>query len=373
MVAPINSLASVVKGISVVQAGDLSEQQLASWIALLDEYPALQSPFLHPAYTLCIAEVHDHVQVGVINDGSRDVGFFPHQRIAGGSAIGVGARLCEFHGIIASPDLEIDMVSLLRGCGLKSWNFDHLLTRSPSLSAYEWQTSASPYIDISDGYDAYKDLLRKRGSRQLNQTLRKARKFEREVGELRFEYQSLDDSAFDALLEWKAQQQRRTDRIVVFDYPWIVAAMRRIRKTRSNGFEGVCSVLYGADKVLAVHLGMRCGPVMHWWFPTYDPQFSSYSPGSILLVRLLQQAGEHGLERLDLGKGAERYKQSFLTGNLTIGEGMIHQQALALLARRNWHKAKMWLRSSPVGSRVEAPLRVVRRTREYMLLRGGQK
>lgn len=361
------------QGISVVQPGDLSEQQLVNWATLLDDHPALQSPFLHPAYTRCIAEVNDNVQVGVINDGGRDVGFFPHQRITGGGAIGVGARLCEFHGIIARPDLEIDMVSLLRGCGLKSWNFDHLLIRTPSLSAYEWQTSTSPYIDISEGYDAYQDLLRKRGSRQLSQTLRKARKFEREVGELRFEYQCPDDSAFDALLEWKAQQHQRTGRPAMFNYPWVVAAMQRIRKTRSDGFEGVCSVLYGADKVLAVHLGMRCGPVMHWWFPTYDPQFGSYSPGSILLVKLLQQAGEHGLERLDLGKGSERYKQSFHTGTLTIGEGMIHQQALALLARRNWHKIKMYLRSSPIGSRVEAPLRVVRRAREYMLLQGGRK
>ncbi|MFG0333713.1 MAG: cellulose biosynthesis protein CelD, partial [Maioricimonas sp. JB049] len=49
-----------------------------AWCRVLADQPQFSSPFFHPAYAQRLAEVRPQVEVAVIRNGDRPVGFFPY-------------------------------------------------------------------------------------------------------------------------------------------------------------------------------------------------------------------------------------------------------------------------------------------------------
>src|SRR5262249_13648698 len=129
---------------------------------------------------------------------------------------------------------------------------------------------------------------------------------------------------------------------------------------RDRDFAGVLSTLYSGDALVAAHFGIRSGPVLHWWFPVYDPQFSALAPGWMLLRELVLVAPELGVDRIDLGRGDDEYKRRAKTGEILVAQGVVTRSpALRMLRRVN---------TSMVGAVKSTPLaptlrRVARRLR----------
>jgi CelD/BcsL family acetyltransferase involved in cellulose biosynthesis len=189
---------------------------------------------------------------------------------------------------------------------------------------------------------------------------RKARKLGREVGPVRLEVHVDDPAVLDQIIRWKSEQCRRANVYDFFSDEAAVRLVRDIANTRVDGFEGLVSVLYAGDSIAAAHMGMRADQVLHWWFPGYEHSLSKYSPGGILLLELAQEIAELGVTTLDLGKGDDSYKLSFMTGAVPLIEGAVDVPSAPALIRRTCIKGERWLRRS----RVMEPLRqVVRRVR----------
>jgi CelD/BcsL family acetyltransferase involved in cellulose biosynthesis len=99
-------------------------------------------------------------------------------------------------------------------------------------------------------------------------------------------------------------------------------------------------------------MGIRSRDVLHWWFPTYDPAYTKYSVGIILLLRVARAAADEGIVSIDLGKGDALYKERVMTASTPVGEGSIERSA--------------WMR--PLGHLRETTVKVIRRIeRAYML------
>jgi CelD/BcsL family acetyltransferase involved in cellulose biosynthesis len=177
------------------------------------------------------------------------------------------------------------------------------------------------------------------------------------------------DLAFELLQEWKAEQYRRTRRLNTFDYDWVIELLDRIRTTQTAEFRGVLSVLYAGDRMAAVHLGIRSQRVLHWWFPTYSRELAQYSPGLILLTELAKETESLGVQRIDLGRGDERYKGSLSNGAFLIAEGAVDRRPVRRTVWRTWHACKMGIRNSRFRSVLEVPLNASRRLREWAMFR----
>jgi CelD/BcsL family acetyltransferase involved in cellulose biosynthesis len=50
-----------------------------------------------------------------------------------------------------------------------------------------------------------------------------------------------------------------------------------------------------------------------WWFPAFDPELGRFSPGTIMMLALAEQAPSRGIARIDLGGGEENYKLRLAT------------------------------------------------------------
>lgn len=342
-----------------ISAHELSDEHWAAWVDIQESNRSLDSPYFRPEFTEAAAHVRDNVEVAVLLDDNRPVGFLPYER-SGRLAKPVGGILSDFQGLIARSDFDVAPEALLRHCRLAVWDFDHLLAWQKPFHRYHRLSDVSPFIDVDRGFFEYEAQLRERGSRTIQTVGRKARKLRREIGPLRFVSQTDEPSVFDTLIKWKIAQYQKSGAPNIFAVGWTLDLLKLVLNRRRESFSAVMSALYAGDRLAAVHLGIRSRGVLHWWFPAYNPHFSQYSPGLILLVELANAAPAWGIRRIDLGKGRERYKTSLMTGGTPLAEGSVTCGLTAGVLRQSWWTAQRWVRRSPLRGPTQ---RLVRNAR----------
>lgn len=325
--------------ISVIRGVELTAGHVEAWSAIQTANSALESPFFRPEFTLATARERSNTYVGVMHD-SKDVivGFFPFVLVRPG--YGRNLDMCDHQGIITAAPHEYRATEVVRGCGLKVWEYDHFTAGNPRFEKFHTLTGPSPIMDLAMGYDAYKGSLNPEGKRHLSKAGTSARKVERELGLLRLDPDSRDDDVMRAMHQWRAQKYGPLP-------DWSHRALETIRNTHTSDFSGVLSALYAGDHLLAVHFGIRCRSVLQWWFPAFNPEFTSYAPGILLLLRMAECAPDLGIARIDLGKGMQDYKRRFANTSTMVSTGSVDVPSLANLPRIVQRKCTNYVRRSP--------------------------
>src|SRR4051812_10989811 len=104
----------------------LSDDLALIWRMLIVRNPALTSPYFCPEFAKAVASVRSDVEIAVMENDGKIVGFFPYQREREIIGRPVGGIISDYHGIICDHDLEFCAVDVLKRVGLSSWEFDHL-------------------------------------------------------------------------------------------------------------------------------------------------------------------------------------------------------------------------------------------------------
>ncbi len=309
---------------------DLGSPELDRWRAIRSRHPDLDSPFLSPEFTLAAGRARPEARVAVVEDSEKIVAFFPFERHSLGLGVPIGAGLSDCQAIICEPDIDLDVHELLAQCGLVAWRFDNLVGTQRAMVAPTAVECASPVIDVSAGFDAY---LAHEG-RHSRTIFQKERKLAREVGPVRFSFGVDDDEALCRMIAWKSGQYRRTGRPDRFARRSTVQLVRELAKTSEPDLSGTLITLYAGDRLVAVEFSLRSETTLAGWFPSYDPELGRYSPGAIRTLRTIEAAGLAGLQRYDLGKGAEEYKRALKTGDLQVCEGWVVRPVVLGYLRR---------------------------------------
>lgn len=343
--------------IQVVPAQAISPKLAETWAELQRVDASLHSPFFRPEFVQHVAEVQPGVEVAVMSEGDEPVGFFPFQRNGGNCGGPVGGPLSDFQGVVARADLSWDAATLVRGCRLAAWHFHHVLVDQAPLAPYCYLEAPSYYMDLSGGFEAYQAERAAAGSQQIRKTRQKMRKVERELGPLRFVGHTSDPQVFDTLLAWKTDAYRRIGAIDYLAPAWTRELLTQLVRSTDPALSGMLSAVYFGDRLAAVHLGLRSFETLHAWYPTYDPALEAYSPGLIYFVALAEHAAELGIERIDLGRGSERFKESLGSAAVTVGEGSVDRRLLAGRMRHGAFHLVRWLQHS----RLKTPARMAAR------------
>lgn len=349
---------------TAIPIDQLSAEQLETWGRLQQADSRLDSPYFRPEFAQAVAAVRSGSEVAVLEDAGRPVGFLPYHRTRTNVGLPIADTMTDFQGAVVQPGIAWDVAHLLRACRLKALYFDHLLAEQHEFLRFQWRQAPSPFIDLTQGFEAYR---RQNNSRTLSGALQKMRKAERRIGPLRLEPFTTDRRVFQTLIAWKANQYARTRAPNLFDTPWTLELLDRVLAMRTAGLTGMLSAVYLGDRLAAVSLDMRSHGVLHVWFPAYDVELSQYSPGLLLQVRVAQEAQELGIQRIDLGKGPEEFKYHLMTGAIHVAEGAADLRPLAGTVKRWW----VGLRDFARRSRLYRPARlVVRQARS--LYRAGK-
>ena len=202
-----------------IRPGELGPAEIATWHAMQRATPSLANPFLSPEFALAVGRFRPGAYVAVLTEGQFIAGFFPFER----RRLGVGVPVCGWltpcQGLIHAPEVEWDPRELLRRCGLSAWQFDNLIADQRPFRPYHAAIVPSPMIDLADGFDSYYAKLRVKSPHFCRELERRARKLEREVGELRIVADSRDTNVLRTLLNWKSDQYRRTSHVDRFECP----------------------------------------------------------------------------------------------------------------------------------------------------------
>jgi CelD/BcsL family acetyltransferase involved in cellulose biosynthesis len=345
--------------VRVVPARSLDDAQLERWSEIQRDVPSLASPFFSPQFTRIIASVRDDVQVGLLEQGGETVGFFPFQRRRLGVGAPVGLNLSDYHGLIATDGVAIDPVELIRACGLKTWEFDHLPATQTWFASFSHRERSSVVMDLSEGYEAYAQARRESGSSTISQLGQKSRKLAREHGELRYVQHTAERATFELLLDWKQRQHEQTGAVNILARDWIREVLRGVHEAQGEDFAGLLSVLYAGERIVAIHLGMRSRTVLHSWFPAYDPAYSRYSPGQILFLKLAEGMPALGVSAIDLGPGEQQHKLTMQSYGTPLLSGMVEVPSLAARAVRTRQAARALVRRTALAPRLRSFARVV--------------
>lgn len=341
----------------------LTTEQRERWDAWRRATPALQSPLFAAQLVRAVSDVRNDVRIAVIRDGQGEAAFYPY-RTMNGVAHPYLDCLHGFDAVIARPNFtptaELTPL-LLQSIRLRGWRLRSSLVEQPCFAAYQSAEDDYPYIDLANGFEAYKQERRAAKSDELTTALRKTRKIEREIGPLRFRAASDSQEDLDTLLRWKAEQLQERRLVNHLQQPWVRSLFDNLLSgPRCEQLAPLFSTLRLDGQLLAASFAVRSESVLHGWVMAFNGRFYKYSPGSLLLAQILQAAEGLGIARIDMGRGSEGYKQSFRSGGFAVGDGLIESRPLRRVAGKMVDATKRFVASTPLAGVARGTLQRLR-------------
>jgi CelD/BcsL family acetyltransferase involved in cellulose biosynthesis len=102
------------------------------------------------------------------------------------------------------------------------------------------------------------------------------------------------------------------------------------------------------DAPVAWNYGFQFAGSWFWYMPTFDSDFQRYYPGLCLLAKIVEEACERPeINRVDLGLGAEGYKERFSTGTRQTLDVTITASTARHLKEIVRYHAALAIKSSP--------------------------
>jgi CelD/BcsL family acetyltransferase involved in cellulose biosynthesis len=336
----------------------LTDADLDAWHRLRASNPALDSPYFHPGFS---AAVHAGrpVQVAVVrNERGAVTALLPGHR-EGALLRPVGWPGADFQGPIRAPGTPFPPARLLTD-GVKRFAFDHLLEPADEFAPWFESTRVSPFVDTTGGLEGYLGRASKSGKDNMGQARRRTAKAEKQLGAIRFAADVVDEKALAEVVRLKRGQYEATGAVDYFAETDRVDLLTRLLHTRGTEFAGILSTVHAGERLLAAHFGIRSGEVLHWWFPVYDPEFSSLAPGWILLRELVQAAPELGVGRIDFGRGDDEYKRRAKTGEMSVAQGVVSRSSAYRVVRRARNSLITAAKSSALAPQLRSIARRLR-------------
>ncbi|MGI8981391.1 MAG: GNAT family N-acetyltransferase [Pirellulaceae bacterium] len=355
--------------VEVIQPSELTAELLARWDEIQSDNAALQNPYFRPEYVQAIARLRKDVEIAVMEQDGEPCGFFAYQRDRWNAATPVGGRISDYQGVIAAPQLSWTADELLKQARLRGFRFDHLLASQPQWSAGVAKEHDSPYLDLTGGFEEYRNRRRQQGCVRMKQFLSKLRKLEREVGPVRLVPFSVDPDVFKQLIIWKSAQYQHAGLANLFRLPNVALMLGELLKPSGPKFKATLSALYAGETLAAAAYSLVGGGVWHICFPSYNFDLEQYSPGALLITRLAQEASELGITQIDLGKGEAKYKTIFASAAVRVSEGSLDRSPTMRGFQNLWLRTRDLVKSSPFYGPAKRPLRWLRETLDWLAYR----
>jgi CelD/BcsL family acetyltransferase involved in cellulose biosynthesis len=358
----VTSSAQPRTGTRLVAWPDLGADEIDAWHRLRDSNPALDSPYFHPAFAGAVHATGAEVTVAVTRDDAGAIRAILPGHHAGGVLLPAGWPGADYQAPIARPGEPVSPLSLLPP-GIREIRFSTLVDPSPAYEPYIVVREPAPFIDATGGIEGFLTRATRTGKEKMSEARRGIAKATREIGPVRFEADSRDEQALAWVIAMKRAQYAATGAGDYFAQPQRVALLSRLLRTAEPGFAGMLSTVHVNDQLVAAHFGIRSGPVLHWWFPVYDPAFARIGPGWILLRETLNAAPAAGITRIDLGRGEDEYKRWLMTGATTVCQATVTRSAARRLVRQARHQAVQAVKASPLGPALRPLVRRLRAAR----------
>ncbi len=361
--------------ISVLPFDQLSPELLAKWESLRGQSCHWNQPFFASRFSAAVHRARGDVLVAVIKRTASDgldeaVGFLPFHRI-GRVGVPAGRFLNDAQNVIGLPAERVNWPALLEACDVRAFDLHAIIHPAERwMTEYRLNSVGAYQADFAGDSEGY---LRRLATdhRTISKQGQKTRKLSREVGEIRLEVDCRSPEVLAQTIAWKRAQYQRTHILDLFLPNWtrrMIEVLHGGSKSASSErldhdpLRGLLSVLWAGDQVIAAHYGMIEQGRLHYWFPTYDPTYSRYSPGTALFTELVREATRHGIDCIDMGYGEQPYKQKQTATTTHVAYGTITHSGWHRLTHSASNAFSRYVKQMPMKGTIKKAWRAVHPT-----------
>jgi CelD/BcsL family acetyltransferase involved in cellulose biosynthesis len=312
-----------------------------------------------------VDQVRSDARVAVFEDSAGIQGFLPVQKRSGFTAMAIGAPMCDYQGLIAAADLDVDLRDAAEAIGVERIDFAHAPASQRAFTPFMRGTEEVRGADLSRGYNAYIADLKAAGSSSPKNVATRRRKVERELGSITTSAFVPDPEGLETLIRWKREQMKRTRQPDLFAVGWVDRLVRRIADGPLHDLEPAFVAVRIDDRIVATHLGLRRGKALHNWLIAHDASLNAYSPGVMLWFDQLERAAAAGITEVDYGCGEYAYKRLSSNRSRTVGHGFIGRPGLATAVRSLQFALRDVIERAPAEAIAALPGKAMRRVDFY--------
>lgn len=128
-----------------------------------------------------------------------------------------------------------------------------------------------------------------------------------------FRKEPIPENVIDDMMSHKIEWCRRNNKKSVFFNPDITMVFRRMAALAAKQDRLFLATLKCGETPVSHVFGFIDRGVLHDYFMSYDPEWATYSPGTVILVKTVMWAIENGLKEYDFMRGSEDYKLRYAT------------------------------------------------------------
>lgn len=174
----------------------------------------------------------------------------------------------------------------------------------------ERETSVSPCVSITGTYEDYLRGLEKKNRHSLLRCWRRMS----EKHEVTFglkKPRDANDGDFREFVRLGKARWEGTGTDSVLGYPDMVRFIEAAVTALAE--EGIPTLHYLKEggRTVAIGLGFEYLQSYRCYLSGFDPEYATYSPGSLLVAKVVEMCHQKGLKEVDLLRGAEPYKYRF--------------------------------------------------------------
>lgn len=178
-------------------------------------------------------------------------------------------------------------------------------------------TNTSYSANLPQSFEEYDSTLRTKLKSDIKRQVRRLE----ELGKLSFCYEIEQfniEKYLNVLFEFKSMQYKRTGVIDSFANDNVRKFYSSLFNDNFSSFKPIFSVLKLDDEPIAIHLGVQFSGRFYYLLPTYNFDYQVYSPGKILLHRIIQEAINTKNVVFDFTVGGEEYKREWCNNELVL-------------------------------------------------------
>jgi CelD/BcsL family acetyltransferase involved in cellulose biosynthesis len=191
--------------------------------------------------------------------------------------------------------------------------------------SFSWHSKPGekcPFIQISHFSDG-EEFLQSLNARLRSDIQRQIRRLQHH-GELRIiihkDILTLEQTFVD-FLQTHSQRWPKVHKVPNFHHNLIKWGLQ-------NGFVHF-SELKSGDQTISWHLGFSYKSRYYYYMPAFNPEWQNYSPGKILIYKLVEEAIEKGIEVFDFLRGDENYKWDWTQGTQELHQIYLHHRNMS--------------------------------------------
>ena len=323
--------------VTVLRPGELGPEEARLWAKFQQLSPITLNPFLSLAFAQTVDRFRSNARVAVIEEDGKVEAFLPFELASKTVAVPIGSPMNDLQGFIHSG-LPIDARRVIKQAGLRGWRFGQVPAEQRALIPhhYEGAVSEAPAIDLSDGYESY---FNGRSKTVTTKKMRQRRSLERQVGTVCLEWQSSrPGDSLRQLVAWKASKYHGTEEL--FSDPTALRILEELGSAEDEYCRGIVSVLRAGQRPVAINLGLTGPRGLTGWFAAYDAELSRFSPGTLLILAVAEEAASQGLGYYDLGYGQDSYKFRLANTSYSVAGGAVWVSRAERAARRLYRQLR---------------------------------